>query len=83
MSAPVNLFLDLTELEDVTTKGIFSSLIQHLQPFGMTEDYLSKHIVSVACNGAAVMLGNHSGVKKLVKGRFPSVIALRCVNHRL
>jgi hypothetical protein len=33
MSAPVNLFLDLIELEDLTAKGIFSSLLQHLQPF--------------------------------------------------
>jgi hypothetical protein len=38
----------------------------------MAEDYLREHLVSVPCSGAAVMLGNHSGVKKLMEERFPS-----------
>jgi hypothetical protein len=83
MSAPVNLFLDLIELEDVTTKGIFSLLLQHLQTFGMTEDYLSEHLVSVVCDGAAVMLGNPSGVKKLMKEIFSSVTVWHGVKQRL
>jgi hypothetical protein len=67
MSAPVNLFLNLTELEYITAKGILSSLLQHLQSFGMTEGYLSEHLVSVACDDAAVMPRNHSGIKKFMK----------------
>jgi hypothetical protein len=58
-------------------------LFQNLQPFAMTGDYLSEHLVSVACDSAAVMLGNRSGVKKLIKGRFPFVIVWHCVNHSL
>jgi hypothetical protein len=38
------------------------------------KDYVSERLVSVACSGAAVILGSHSGVKKLMKERFPSVI---------
>jgi hypothetical protein len=43
MTAPVNLFIDLIELDDVTATGIFSSLIYHLQSIGMTEEYLNDY----------------------------------------
>jgi hypothetical protein len=43
MTAPVNLFIDLIELDDVTASGIFSSLICHLQSIGMTEEYLNDY----------------------------------------
>jgi hypothetical protein len=62
----------LIELEDVTAKDIFSSLLQHLQPFGMKENYLSEHLVSATCDGAAAMSGNRSEVKKSTKERYPS-----------
>jgi hypothetical protein len=55
----VNLFLDLIELETVTAKGIFDSLLECLQSSGMTESYL----IRVACDGAAVIFGCHNGVK--------------------
>jgi hypothetical protein len=37
----------------------------------------------VTCDGAALMLGRKSGVAKLLKGEFPSVIVWHCTNHRL
>jgi hypothetical protein len=83
MTAPVNLFIDLIELDDVTATGIFSSLICHLQSIGKTEEYLNNYIVSDACDGAAVMFGYRGGVKKLLKEKFPSVIVWHCANHRL
>jgi hypothetical protein len=55
MTAPVNLFIDLIELDGVTASGIFSSLICHLQSISMTEEYVNNYLVSVACDGAAVM----------------------------
>jgi hypothetical protein len=72
----------LIELDDVTATGIFSSLICHLQSIGMTEEYLNDYLVSVACDGAAVMLGSPGGVKKLLKEKFPSIIVRHCANHR-
>jgi hypothetical protein len=39
--------------------------------------------MSVACDGAAVMLGRKSGVAKLLKDEFPSAIVWHCANHRL
>jgi hypothetical protein len=67
MTAPVNLFIYLIELHDVTAIGIFSRLIYRLQSIGMTEEYLNDYLVSVACDGAAVMFGYRGGVKKLLK----------------
>ncbi|XP_030046369.1 E3 SUMO-protein ligase KIAA1586-like [Microcaecilia unicolor] len=83
MPEPVNLFLDLIELPDVTAKGIFSSLLHNLNSIGMTEEYLQDYLVSVACDGANVMLGARGGVKKLLKDKFPSVLVWHCANHRL
>ena len=83
MNSPINLFLDLVELENVTAKGVFDALLQCLHSYGMTEEYLTKYFVSLACDGAAVMMGCKSGVKKLLSDKFPSVIIWHCANHRL
>jgi hypothetical protein len=83
MTAPVNLFFDLIELDDATATGIFSCFICHLQSIGMTEEYLNDQLVSVAYDGAAVMFGSHSGVKKLLKEKYLSTIVLHCASHRL
>ena len=83
MNSPINLFLDLVELEKVTPEGVFYSLLKCLHSHGMTKDYLKKYLVSLACDGAAVMLGCKSGVKKLLSERFPSIIVWHCANQRL
>jgi hypothetical protein len=83
MNSPLNLFLDLIELETVMAKGIFDSLLECLQSIGMTESYLKSYLISVACDGAAVMFGCHNGVKKLFTERFPSLIVWHYANHRL
>jgi hypothetical protein len=49
----------------------------------MTEEYLNDYLVSVACDGAAVMFGCRGGVKKLLKEKFPPIIVWHCANHRL
>ena len=81
MNLPINLFLDLVELEKIT--AVFDSLLKYLHSHGMTDDYLKKYLVSLACDCAAVMLGCKSGVKKLLSERFPSIIVWHCANHRL
>jgi hypothetical protein len=88
MTAPVNLFIDSIELDDVTATGIFSlppsiSLICHLQSIGMTEEYMNDHLVSVACDGAVVMFGSRGRVKKLIKEKFLSITVWHCADHRL
>lgn len=83
MNSAINLFLDLVELEKVTAEGVFDSLLQCLYSYGMTDEYLKKYLVSLACDGAAVMLGCKKGVKKLISERFPSIVVWHCANHRL
>ena len=83
MNSPVNVFLDLVELESVTAKGVFDCLLNCLNSYGITEEFLKKNLVCLACDGAAVMLGCKSGVKKLLKEKFPSVLVWHCTNHRL
>ena len=83
MNSSINLFLDLVELEKVMAEGVFNSLLKCLHSHGMTEDYFKKYLVSLACNGTAVMLGCKSAVKKLLSERFPSIIVWHCANHRL
>lgn len=80
---PVNLFINLIELTDVTATGIFNSLIENLCLIGFTQDYLKKNLVAFACDGAAVMLGRRSGVSTLLKNMFPSILIWHCANHRL
>jgi len=81
MNSPVNLFLDLVELESVTAKGVFDSLLSCLHSYGITEEFLKRNLVCLACDGAAMMLGCKSGVKKLPKEKFPSLMVWHCTNH--
>lgn len=83
LSAPVSLFLDLIELSDVTARGILNSLISHLECLGLSEDYLKEYLLSVTCDGAAVLFGVRNGVRRLMQDKFPSVIFWHCASHRL
>jgi hypothetical protein len=65
MTAPVSLFSNLIESDDVTLTGIFSSLICHLHSITVTEEYLNDYLVSVACDGAVVMFGSRGRVNRL------------------
>lgn len=83
MESPVNLCLDLVELESVTSLGIFDAVIQCLEGHKLDDNVLKNRLIAVACDGAAVMLGRKSGVGSLLKDKFPSIIVWHCCNHRL
>jgi hypothetical protein len=61
-------------LDDVTANGIFTALISHLESLGMAEEFLTENLVSLTCDGAAVMFGSDGSVSKLFKDTFPSII---------
>jgi hypothetical protein len=44
-TTPANLFIDLTESEDVTTKGNFSTLLHHLQSIRMMAKYINNQFL--------------------------------------
>jgi hypothetical protein len=81
MDYPV-IFFYLVELQSVTAKGIFQALLSCLQLCSMKKLF-NFYLVSVVCDGAAVMLGYKSGAAKLLKDEFPSVIIWHCASHRL
>lgn len=83
MNEPVNIFLDIIELEDVTAKGIFHSLMTQLRLLGFKDEFLKRNLVAVATDGAAVMLGRKQGVVTLIKEQFPDILLWHCANHRL
>jgi hypothetical protein len=66
MSAQVNLFIDSTELDDVTATGIFYSLDLPPSVFRHDRRILNNYLVSVTCDGAVVIFGSRCGFKKLL-----------------
>lgn len=83
MDFPGNVFLDFVQLESGNAKGNSISLLNRLRSFGKLDVYL-KRLITVTFNDAAAMLGNNSGVGKLLKETFPSIklIPVRNVNLR-
>jgi hypothetical protein len=80
---PVIIILDFIELQCVTADRFFQALLDCLQLHGMTETFLSSYLVSGTCDGAVVILGRKSGVAKLLKYEFLSIIIWHCANLRL
>jgi hypothetical protein len=83
MQDPANLFIDLIELEDTTSNGIYKSLMSHIESLGFTEEFLGENLVSWICDGAAVMLGSCERVATFFKDRFPAIVIWHCASHRL
>ncbi|KAJ8878122.1 hypothetical protein PR048_022589 [Dryococelus australis] len=57
--------------------------MSHLQSLGFTKGFLSEHLISLRCDGAAVMFGSRSGVASLFKEKFPSIVVWHCASHRI
>lgn len=83
MCDSTNVFLDLVELDGLTAKAVFDSLLNCLHGNGITDSFLSKNLTSITCDGAATMIGKNKGVGALFSSKFPSIIVWHCANHRL
>jgi len=71
---PVTFFLDLVPLSDATATGIFTALIDCLHKHRLDDDVLGEILLGIGTDGAAVMLGIHGGVVKMLQDKFPRVI---------
>ena len=49
----------------------------------MNDEFLRKCLISIACDGASVMLGRKAGVATALKEQFPNLVIWHCCNHRL
>lgn len=47
MQEPLNLFIGLIELEDITTDGIHKCLMPHIELLGFNEEFLKENLISL------------------------------------
>ena len=83
MDKPTNIFTELVELDDLTAHGIVHKLLSALERLHLTQDFLSKTLIGVTCDGASVMLGHKSGVASRLQAIFPNITVWHCSAHRL
>ena len=83
MDKPTNIFTELVELDDLTAHGIVHKLLSALERLHLTQDFLSKTLIGVTCDGASVMLGRKSGVASRLQAIFPNITVWHCSAHRL
>lgn len=83
MESPENIFFDLIELDDFGAEGIVRKLLESLHRANFNEDFLSKTLVALTCDGASVMLGRKSGVAVRLQNLFPNLVGWHCAAHRL
>ena len=80
---PENFFLGICELDGQDALSVKKSIIESLFKYGFIEEYLPKHLIALANDGASVMLGCKSGVGTVPKKDFPSIILWHYLDHRL
>jgi len=79
-----NVFLDIVELTDgVDAESIHNSMMVSLHEAGMDDEFLKRHLISIATDGAAVLTGKNSGLIARLKNAFPNVQSVHCLAHRL
>ncbi len=81
--SPMFVFFDLVELESQDAKTIYSEIWKCFENHGLSEDFVKKHMVSVATDGASPMVGKNSGVWALMKEKIPNIFLFHCLSHRL
>ena len=74
-------FTELVELDDLTAHGIVHKLLSALERLHLTQDFLSKTLIGVTCDGASVMLGRKSGVASRLQAIFPNITVWHCSAH--
>lgn len=82
-SGPLTFFLDMIELPRADARTIKNELLGCLAKFGFDSNYLHKHFICFAADGASTMLGAKSGVATLLVNNFPDLLVWHCSNHRL
>uniref|UniRef100_A0A3Q1BX24 DUF4371 domain-containing protein n=1 Tax=Amphiprion ocellaris TaxID=80972 RepID=A0A3Q1BX24_AMPOC len=80
---PIAFPLELVELDSLNAAHIKVKLLTCLQKNGLSSQLLQQQLIGFCSDGASVMLGVKSGVGKLLKDDFPSIVLWHCPNHRL
>lgn len=79
-----NIFLELVELKDGTdADSIYNALRKSLQDAGFDDDFLQRNPISIAADGASVLIGYKNGVIAKLKRDFPNVKSIHSLAHCL
>ena len=82
-AASIYFPLDFVELESLCASHVADKIADCLLKNGYTIELLQDVFIGFCSDGASVMLGTKSGVRKLLKDKFPDIILQHCLNHRL
>ena len=78
---PSTKFLSIESVEHGNAEGIYQSIKKAFERIGILD--LSKHVVGLNVDGAAVNTGIHSSVSTMIKSDSPWLQTVHCFNHRL
>ena len=82
-AAPVSFPLDLVDLDTLCASHIKDEILDCLRKNGFTTELLQEVFIEFCSDGASVMLGTKSGVRKLLKDEFRDIVLWHCLSHRL
>uniref|UniRef100_A0A672RKS2 HAT C-terminal dimerisation domain-containing protein n=1 Tax=Sinocyclocheilus grahami TaxID=75366 RepID=A0A672RKS2_SINGR len=71
------------KLDDPNAEGIVRHLLSALERLNLIDEFLSKTLIGVTCDGTSVMLGRTSGVASRLRDIFPNITVWHCSVHRL
>ena len=75
----VDAYLSMHRIPNATGENIFKILEGTLEKY----DLRFENMVSVACDGASVMVGQHDSVWTRIRDKNPRIILVKCVYHSL
>ena len=79
----INQMLFLVSVESANATGIVKSIDDAFGNLRSSPEEVRKKIVSLATDGASVMVGRHAGVAAMLKQDVPHLVSIHCVAHRL
>lgn len=80
---PVTTMVNMVTLAHANSQGILDAILAGLQEFGVSEEDLKDKLIGFGCDGASVMIGHKNGVAAKLKDKFPALVTIWCVAHRL
>ena len=75
-----NFFWKLMELKSTTSNDIARAVESSLEEFG--EDFLKKHWIGLATDGASSLTGRWNGAGSVLKSKFNRIVLIHCLAHR-
>uniref|UniRef100_A0A3P8R1F9 C17orf113 probable zinc finger domain-containing protein n=1 Tax=Astatotilapia calliptera TaxID=8154 RepID=A0A3P8R1F9_ASTCA len=70
-------------VKSANAAGILEAIDEAVNTMGIREDTWKKKVVCANFDGAAVMMGEKTGVAGRLKQRIPHIITIHCVAHKL